>query len=342
MGAGPGQSGAAPAGRQRPFASGQFVAELREIHPRHLDWTAGLAYAALNWLADLACLVASCRAVGAHGATIELAVVAYVAGMAVSSVSLLPGGLGVVDAAMVLALVHGGLSPVQATAGVLLYRLISFVFIVASAGCRGLAPGGWTVGASLAAEPAGHRSCNFLGPEGRAVARSAVPGLTSWALSRSLGADSMRVAIVAVSVLAFAGCLTTAACSSSGSGKGSTTSPAAGTSAGSSSSAGATASGSASGASNAALCADIQQVNGTLTTLVGAANDPSALKTAITSAAALLQKLETDAASVPSLTPTIQDLGKQFQAAQAAVNASPPDQRRWPPRPPPWCPMSPS
>jgi uncharacterized membrane protein YbhN (UPF0104 family) len=31
----------------------------------------------------------------------------------------------------VLALVHGGLSPVQATAGVLLYRLISFVFIVA-------------------------------------------------------------------------------------------------------------------------------------------------------------------------------------------------------------------
>jgi uncharacterized protein (TIRG00374 family) len=108
----------------------QFVDEFAQIKPRNLDWTAGLAYAALNWVADLACLVASCRAVGAHGATIDLAVIAYVAGMAVSSLSLLPGGLGVVDAAMILALTHGGLSPVSATAGVLLYRLISFVFIV--------------------------------------------------------------------------------------------------------------------------------------------------------------------------------------------------------------------
>jgi uncharacterized protein (TIRG00374 family) len=108
----------------------QFVTELGQIKPRHSDWTAGLAYAGLNWLADLACLVASCRAVGAGGATLELVVVAYVAGMAVSSLSLLPGGLGVVDAAMILALTHGGLSTVSATAAVVLYRLISFVFIV--------------------------------------------------------------------------------------------------------------------------------------------------------------------------------------------------------------------
>jgi uncharacterized protein (TIRG00374 family) len=108
----------------------QFIDEFAQIKPRNLDWTAGLAYAALNWVADLACLVASCRAVGAHGATIDLAVIAYIAGMAVSSLSLLPGGLGVVDAAMILALTHGGLNPVSATAGVLLYRLISFVFIV--------------------------------------------------------------------------------------------------------------------------------------------------------------------------------------------------------------------
>jgi uncharacterized membrane protein YbhN (UPF0104 family) len=105
--------------------------ELMQIRPRNRDWLAGLSYAALNWVADLACLVASCRAVGAHGTTIELAVVAYTAGMTVSSISLLPGGLGVVDAAMILALTHGGLSPVSATAGVLLYRLISFVFVVA-------------------------------------------------------------------------------------------------------------------------------------------------------------------------------------------------------------------
>jgi hypothetical protein len=137
----------------------------------------------------------------------------------------------------------------------------------------------------------------------------------------------MRVAIVAVSVLTAAGCLATSACSSSG--KGSTTSSGASSPAGTSSPAGgssAASSGSTGGGSNAALCADIQQVSGTLTTLLGAANDPSALKTAIGSAATLLQKLQTDAAGVPSLTPAIQDLGKQFQAAQAAVNASPPDQ----------------
>jgi hypothetical protein len=139
----------------------------------------------------------------------------------------------------------------------------------------------------------------------------------------------MRVAIVAVSVLAAAGCLATSACSSSGSGKGSTTSPAASSPAGTSSPAGgssAASSGPTGGGSNAALCADIEQVSGTLTTLLGAANDPSALKTAIGSAATLLQKLQTDAAGVPSLAPAIQDLGKQFQAAQAAVSASPPDQ----------------
>jgi uncharacterized protein (TIRG00374 family) len=105
--------------------------ELTQIRPRKRDWAAGLGFAAFNWIADLVCLVASCRAIGAGDTTITLAIVAYVAGMAVSSISLIPGGLGVVDAAMILTLTHGGLSAASATAGVLLYRLISFAFIVA-------------------------------------------------------------------------------------------------------------------------------------------------------------------------------------------------------------------
>jgi uncharacterized protein (TIRG00374 family) len=114
-------------GRSRAAA---LLHELTQIRPRKRDWAAGLGFASFNWIADLICLVASCRAVGADHTTITLAVVAYVAGMAVSSISLIPGGLGVVDAAMILTLTHGGLSAASATAGVLLYRLVSFAFIV--------------------------------------------------------------------------------------------------------------------------------------------------------------------------------------------------------------------
>ncbi len=45
--------------------------------------------------------------------------------MTASSLPLLPGGLGVVDGVLILALVRGGMPAATATAGVLIYRLIS-------------------------------------------------------------------------------------------------------------------------------------------------------------------------------------------------------------------------
>ena len=110
----------------------QFVSDLTQIKPRHRDWAAGLLFAGLNWITDLLCLIASGRAVGMHGASISLVLVAYVAGMSVSSFSLLPGGLGVTDAAMIFALSQGGPSIASATAAVLLYRVISLVFNAAA------------------------------------------------------------------------------------------------------------------------------------------------------------------------------------------------------------------
>lgn len=107
-----------------------FVGDLLAIRPRSRDWLAGLGFASLNWVGDLICLAACCRAVGAGGTTVALVLAAYVAGMSISSLSLLPGGLGVVDAAMVLVLTGGGVGAVAATAGVLLYRLISLVAVV--------------------------------------------------------------------------------------------------------------------------------------------------------------------------------------------------------------------
>jgi uncharacterized protein (TIRG00374 family) len=121
--------------RRRPDAGlaavRRFTDDLSAIHPRHRDWLAGLALAVLNWGADLLCLFACCEAIGASHASLVLVMVAYIAGMSASSISLLPGGFGIVDAAMIFALTSGGVSTVAATAGVVLYRLISFLLVVA-------------------------------------------------------------------------------------------------------------------------------------------------------------------------------------------------------------------
>lgn len=130
---------------RRPADSGlsaveHFVTELTAVRPRHRDWVIGFGLAGLNWVADLMCLYASCRAVDASHSTILLVMIAYIAGMSGSSISLLPGGLGVVDAAMIFALTSGGVGTVAATAAVILYRLISYALIVAL---------GWIVWTSL-------------------------------------------------------------------------------------------------------------------------------------------------------------------------------------------------
>ncbi|CAN5571872.1 YbhN family protein [soil metagenome] len=121
---------------RRPALSGQervreLLDELLLIRPRSRDWLTGLFFAVMNWLLDLLCLVAACRAVGATGPTLAVALVAYAAGMAASSLPLIPGGVGVVDGALLIALTHGGLPLSAAAAGVLVYRLVSFVLVAA-------------------------------------------------------------------------------------------------------------------------------------------------------------------------------------------------------------------
>jgi uncharacterized membrane protein YbhN (UPF0104 family) len=127
--------------RRRPSATGAdaldgLVAELRLVRPRSRDWTAATGYALLNWAFDAACLAACAAALDVRGLTLPLLLVAYTAGMATSGVSPLPGGLGVVDAALVLTLVAGGIPAAAALPAVVLYRLISLV---------GLVGAGWLV-----------------------------------------------------------------------------------------------------------------------------------------------------------------------------------------------------
>jgi putative heme transporter len=88
--------------------------------------------ALLNWVLDIACLAACCAAVGAEGMTFALVLVAYAAATAASSAAFLPGGLGLVDGALLAALVAGGVPSHPALAAVLLYRLVSFVGVAAA------------------------------------------------------------------------------------------------------------------------------------------------------------------------------------------------------------------
>jgi pimeloyl-ACP methyl ester carboxylesterase len=83
----------------------------------------GLALA--NWLADAAVLAVSIRATGATVPWHDLLLV-YGVGIAAQSLNITPGGLGVTEGSLSLALVATGLGTRQALAAVLLYRLASF------------------------------------------------------------------------------------------------------------------------------------------------------------------------------------------------------------------------
>jgi uncharacterized protein (TIRG00374 family) len=105
---------------------------LAAIHPRRRDWLAGAGLAAVNWLTDFVCLLASCHAVGVSATEPVVLLTAYLAGMSASSIAFVPGGFGVIEVAMIAALHAGGVLTTPATAAVLLYRMISCVCVVAA------------------------------------------------------------------------------------------------------------------------------------------------------------------------------------------------------------------
>jgi pimeloyl-ACP methyl ester carboxylesterase/uncharacterized membrane protein YbhN (UPF0104 family) len=95
-------------------------------------WLTATALALANWLADAAVLAVSIRAAGATIPWHDLLLV-YGSGIAAQSLNITPGGLGVTEGTLSLALVATGLGASQALAAVLLYRLASF-WLVALAG----------------------------------------------------------------------------------------------------------------------------------------------------------------------------------------------------------------
>ena len=108
---------------------GAFVAQLGIIRPRGRDWLAGVGFATVNWATDVACLVLAARAVGITDVAPRVIVIAYAADAVVGAVQLVPGGIGLVEGALVVAFVGGGVPFAAATAAVVIYRLISFVLV---------------------------------------------------------------------------------------------------------------------------------------------------------------------------------------------------------------------
>jgi len=88
------------------------------------------SWSLFNWVADVACLAFAAYAAGGHPSLPGLTV-AYAAARAVGAIPLMPGGLLVVEAVLVPGLVSSGMTLPAAISAMLIYRLVSWIFISA-------------------------------------------------------------------------------------------------------------------------------------------------------------------------------------------------------------------
>jgi len=137
---------------------GGWLDQVGAISPGHADWAWAGTMAMSNWIADLGCLTFSFFAVGA-GVPWRGLLLAYGAGQLASILPFTPGGLGVVEGSLTVALVTFGGGQDSTVAAVLLYRLISFWLLL---------PVGW--GAWTAMLLAGRRRSSRAPDEAKAEA----------------------------------------------------------------------------------------------------------------------------------------------------------------------------
>ena len=101
------------------------AARMAATQIRVTGWlTVGIT-AVANWLADMGALAASIAAVGAPVPWRGL-MLAYAVGTGAAAIGIVPGGLGIVEATLAVALMEAGVHHPVALAAVLVYRLISF------------------------------------------------------------------------------------------------------------------------------------------------------------------------------------------------------------------------
>jgi len=122
--------------RRRPDTDGDerirgFLEQLRAARLRPGHGVAAALFALSNWFLDAICLWICFRAMGVTPAGLPDVLLAFCAAMAAGTITIVPGGLGIIDSALILGLIAGGVPTSAAVAAVVLYRLISFGFIMA-------------------------------------------------------------------------------------------------------------------------------------------------------------------------------------------------------------------
>jgi uncharacterized membrane protein YbhN (UPF0104 family) len=122
----PGPAPAAFLARSRAAARRTWE-DLRRL-PRR-SWVLSLVHATVNWGLDFACLAATAAAFDIDVSLVRLATV-YLTVQLVRQVPLSPGGIGVVEVALLAGLVSAGAGHGPATAAMLVYRLLSCWIII--------------------------------------------------------------------------------------------------------------------------------------------------------------------------------------------------------------------
>ena len=123
-------------------------------------WHVALLCAVLSWVADLACLLAATHAFHLPFGFVDLAA-PYLAIQLIRQVPVTPGGIGLIEASLLTALVSAGAAQAPAAAAVLGYRLFSYWLILPAGLFAWLsirrADRRWRVAEAAAAAPvAGH------------------------------------------------------------------------------------------------------------------------------------------------------------------------------------------
>ncbi|MGE0780899.1 lysylphosphatidylglycerol synthase transmembrane domain-containing protein [Mycolicibacterium sp.] len=108
----------------------EILAQLESVQLSRRALGTAFSWSLFNWVADVACLLFACYATGGHPSLAGVTV-AYAAARAVGSIPLMPGGLLVVEAVLVPGLVSSGMSLASAISAMLIYRLVSWIFISA-------------------------------------------------------------------------------------------------------------------------------------------------------------------------------------------------------------------
>jgi putative heme transporter len=108
----------------------EHLEQLESVSLSRRDLSVAFSWSLFNWVADVACLAFAAYAAGGSPSLAGLTV-AYAAARAVGSIPLMPGGLVIVEAVLVPGLVSSGMTVASAISAMLIYRLISWIFIAA-------------------------------------------------------------------------------------------------------------------------------------------------------------------------------------------------------------------